>query len=190
MISSKLLSLSSLALLPLAFAAPAPAPIPLSAANAAIQWIPIDFNGKTLYLNSAAVVVSANPGDVATRALLTGSPDSDTCDGTTLDPHPAPFANTADCAVIRDYTRGLNTYYGVWDNTPDTHGVLYYGTCVFEAGTRNIQETWIGSSNIADITELALNKWQSGGVVASQGQTECDNSGIGKSTVRWTIKHS
>lgn len=57
-------------------------------------------------------------------------------------------------------TRGLNTYYGVWDNTPDTHGVLYYGTCVFEAGTRNIQETWIGSSNIADITELALNKWQ------------------------------
>lgn len=104
MISSKLLSLSTLALLPLAFAAPAPAPAPepLSAANAAIQWIPIDFNGKTLYLNSAAVVVSANPGDVATRALLTGSPDSDTCDGTTLDPHPAPFANTADCAVIRD----------------------------------------------------------------------------------------
>ena len=97
MISSKFLSLSALALLPLAFAAPAPAPEPLSAANAAIQWIPIDFNGKTLYLNSAAVVVSANPGDVATRALLTGSPDSDTCDGTTLDPHPAPFANTALC---------------------------------------------------------------------------------------------
>ncbi|KAI4954495.1 hypothetical protein J4E91_002208 [Alternaria rosae] len=160
MISSKLLSLCTLALLPVAFAAPAPAPEPLSAANAAIHWIPIDFNGKTLYLNSAVVVVSVNPGEVATRALLTGSPDSDTCDGTTLDPHPAPFANTADCAVIRDYTRGLNTYYGVWDNTPDTHGVLYYGTCVFEAGTRNVQTTWIGSSNIADITELALNKWQ------------------------------
>ena len=105
MISSKLLGFSTLALLPLSFAAPAPAPAPepLSAATAAIQWIPIDFNGKTLYLNSAIVAVSAKPAEGAKLAPLNGnSPDSDTCDGTTLDPHPAPFANTADCAVIRD----------------------------------------------------------------------------------------
>ncbi|KAH4260851.1 hypothetical protein HBI81_081930 [Parastagonospora nodorum] len=191
MIYSKLLSISTLALLPLSFAAPAPAPEPLSAATTAIQWIPIEFNGKTLYLNSAVVAVSANPAKGADVTILNNNaPDSDTCDGTTLDPHPAPFANTADCAVIRDWTRTQNSYWGVWDNTPDTHGLLYYGTCVFEAGTRNIYETWIGSSNIADITELALNRWQSGGVVASQGQTECDNRGIGTSTVRWTIKHS
>jgi hypothetical protein len=103
MISFKVLSVSTLALLPLSFAAPAPAPEPLSAATAAIQWIPIDFNGKTLYLNSAVVAVSANPVEGAKLALLNGNaPDSDTCDGTTLDSHPAPFANTADCAVIRD----------------------------------------------------------------------------------------
>ncbi|KAJ8113742.1 hypothetical protein OPT61_g4194 [Boeremia exigua] len=191
MIYSKLLSLSTLAFLPLSLAAPASAPEPLSAATAAIEWTPINFEGKTLYINSAAVAMSANPTEEAKQALRMGdAPDSDTCDGTTLDPHPPPFANTADCAVIRDWTRTQNTYWGVWDNTPDTHGVLYYGTCVFEAGTRNIQTTWIGSSNIADITMLALNRWQSGGVVASQGQTECDNNGIGTSTVRWTIKHS
>jgi hypothetical protein len=51
--------------------------------------------------------------------------------------------------------------YGVWTRTPDTHGVLYYGTCVFEAGTRNIVDSlWIGSTNIADITRAALNRWQ------------------------------
>ena len=103
MIYSKLLSISTLALLPLSFAAPAPAPEPLSAATAAIQWIPIEFNGKTLYLNSAVVAVSANPAKGADVTILNNNaPDSDTCDGTTLDPHPAPFANTADCAVIRD----------------------------------------------------------------------------------------
>jgi hypothetical protein len=103
MMSLKLLNLFTLALLPLSFAAPASSPEPLSADTAAIQWIPIDFNGKTLYLNSAAVAVSANPAEGAKLALLNGNaPDSDTCDGTTLDPHPAPFANTADCAVIRD----------------------------------------------------------------------------------------
>lgn len=54
------------------------------------------------------------------------------------------------------------TYYGVWTNTPDTHALFYYGTCVFEAGTRNLYYTWIGSSNIRDIMTLAMDKWQVG----------------------------
>jgi hypothetical protein len=98
MLSSKLLSLSALTLLPLAFAAPAPVPEPLSAATLAIQWTPVDFNGKTIYVNTAAVS-SANPAAEAAKLLRRVK---DNCDGTTLDPHPAPFANTADCEVIRD----------------------------------------------------------------------------------------
>jgi hypothetical protein len=104
MTSAKLLSLSTLALLPLlSFAAPAPAPVPVSAATAAIQWIPIDeVNGQTLYLNSALLPVSPNPSLGAIDSINAALADSDQCDGTTLNPHPSPFANSADCIAIAD----------------------------------------------------------------------------------------
>ncbi|KAL5326219.1 hypothetical protein ACEPPN_007357 [Leptodophora sp. 'Broadleaf-Isolate-01'] len=178
----------------MSFAAPAPAPETISVATAAIDWTPVDFNGKTIYINSAAIVVSSiNPAKKAARDLASrATPDNDTCGGSTINSHPAPFANTADCAVIRDWAGTQNTWWEIWNNTRDTHGILYYGTCVFEAGTRVIGgATWIGSTDIRDLTRDALNKWQSGGVVAAQGEMECDNSGrLETSTTRWTIKHS
>jgi hypothetical protein len=101
MVSSKLLSLATVALLPLSFAAPAP--VPISAATAAIQWIPIDeIDGQTLYLNSELVDVSPNPALGAIDAINVAFADSDQCDGTTLNPHPSPYANTADCRAIAD----------------------------------------------------------------------------------------
>lgn len=104
MVSSKILGLSALVLLPMSFAAPAPAPETISVATAAIDWTPVDFNGKTIYINSAAIVVSSiNPAKKAARDLASrATPDNDTCGGSTINSHPAPFANTADCAVIRD----------------------------------------------------------------------------------------
>ncbi|KAH7330140.1 hypothetical protein BKA65DRAFT_554130 [Rhexocercosporidium sp. MPI-PUGE-AT-0058] len=214
MVSSKILGLSALALFPMSFAAPAPVPETISAATAAIDWVPFDFNGKTVYVNSAAIVGSSiDTAKKAARDLARRArPDNDTCGGSSINSHPSPFANTADCAVIRDWAGTQNTWWGIWNNTPDTHGVLYYGTCVFEAGTRNLWESWIGSTDIRDLTRDALNKWQagsiypdkrlvtlltdnlkSGGNVAAQGEMQCDNVNspeFGTSTTRWTIKHS
>ncbi|KAH9204395.1 putative necrosis-inducing factor-domain-containing protein [Leptodontidium sp. 2 PMI_412] len=196
MVSSKILGLSALALLPMSFAAPAPAPAPqtISAATAAIDWTPVDFNGQTIYINSAAMVGSSiNPAKKAARDLAKRFvPDNDNCGPSSIDSHPAPFANTADCAAIRDWAGTQNTYWEIWDNTRDTHGVLYLGTCVFEAGTWNNVVTWIGSTDVRDLTRDAINKWQSGGVMAAQGQMGCDNadSPVGESSTRWTIKHS
>ncbi|KAH7392197.1 hypothetical protein DE146DRAFT_766330 [Phaeosphaeria sp. MPI-PUGE-AT-0046c] len=200
MVSSKLLSLSALTLLPLSLAAPTPVADGLTARNTDIEWIPINFNGKTIYQNNAVVeVASINPTEEVKERLrrqegLPNSTTNDQCDGAEVNSHPPPFANTADCAAIRDWAGTQNAYYGVWDNTPDTHALWYAGTCVFEAGTRNLYKTWIGSSNVRDIMTLAINKWQSGGVLASQGTTHCKNSGTtnaagGISKVSWTIKH-
>ena len=91
MIPSKLLSLSTMALVPLALSAPTAEP----------EWAPVAFKDTTIYVNSAAIaVVSSNPKEKARRALLPR--ESDYCDGTTVNYHPPPFANTADCIYIRD----------------------------------------------------------------------------------------
>jgi len=100
---SKILSFSALALLPMSFAAPGPARATISEATAAIDWTPVDFDGKTIYVNRAVIVESSiNAGEKAARDLARRAPDSDTCDGTTVNSHPEPFAYTADCAVIRE----------------------------------------------------------------------------------------
>ncbi|KAG4431328.1 hypothetical protein IFR05_013189 [Cadophora sp. M221] len=188
-----MLPLSILALLPIASAAPTPDIV--ASSTEAIDWIPVDFEGKTLYVNSAALVESSvNPAKKSERSLLRRAPGSDTCGGSSFNSHPAPFASTADCGVIRDWAGTENTYWGVWNNTPDTHDLWYYGSCVFEAGTRNILDTYIGSTDVRDVIRDALNKRQSGGVVASQGSMGCENSGSlikgGPSLVNWKIKHS
>jgi hypothetical protein len=101
MVSSKLLSLSALTLLPLSLAAPALAPETISAATAAVSWTPVEFEGDTIYVNSAAIMHgSLNPAEEVTKLLRRTPTSNDCCDGTTNNPHPAPFANTADCWAI------------------------------------------------------------------------------------------
>ena len=75
MVSSKFLALSAIALLPFGTAAPAPAPQTVSVDTAAIDWTPVDFKGKTIYINSAALVgSSANPARTVARNLASVHP--------------------------------------------------------------------------------------------------------------------
>ncbi|KAH7413968.1 hypothetical protein DE146DRAFT_741568 [Phaeosphaeria sp. MPI-PUGE-AT-0046c] len=175
----------ALAVLPLSLAAPAPVP-------ETITWIPFDeINGQTIYQNSAIIAeASLNFEKEAVRSLERRAPDNDTCDGATVNSHPQPFANTADCAALCDWAAGQTTYWTIRTLTPDSHGLWYLGTCVFEAGTENAFLTWVGSTNMRDIMTWAIDKWQSGGVVASTGETHCENKNGGIPAVKWTVKHS
>lgn len=94
MVSSKFLALSALAVLPLSLAAPAPVP-------ETVNWIAVDeFNGQTVYQNSAVVIEgSVNPEKEVARSL---ERRNDRCNGATVNSHPQPFANTADCVALRD----------------------------------------------------------------------------------------
>lgn len=105
MFFSGFLPLSILALLPIAFAAPAPAPTPdtvqVASSVAAIDWIPVDFEGKTLYVNSAAIVgTSVNLAKKVVRVLRRST--TDRCGGSTFNPLSAPPAYVSDCRVIQD----------------------------------------------------------------------------------------
>lgn len=103
MVSSKFLSLSALTLLPLSLAAPAAVPETIPAATAAVSWTPVEFEGDTIYVNSAAIIYSSpNPAEEVTKNLRRVPISSDCCDGTTNNPHPAPFANSADCWAVHD----------------------------------------------------------------------------------------
>lgn len=97
-----MLRLSLMALLPISLAAPTPQTV--ASSTEAIDWIPVDFNGKTLYVNSAAIVDSSvNPAKKAARSLLRrAGPDNDTCGPSSFDSLSGPYPTTGDCGVIRD----------------------------------------------------------------------------------------
>ncbi|CZT10904.1 uncharacterized protein RAG0_15225 [Rhynchosporium agropyri] len=191
MITPRILCLSALALIPLAAAAPSPAPF--TAANADQNWTPVDFKGHTIYINNAAIIGSAENRAIKVFRGVFGNvgPDSDTCQDSSFDPHPAPFANTADCQIISDWAATVNTFWEVWGNTDDFHPIVRSGNCVFISGTKNVSGTWIGSTDIKEIISAALTKLQYNGNVAAQGEMPCDNGGLrvlGQSKVRWAIK--
>jgi len=108
----------------------------------------------------------------------------DRCNGATVNSHPQPFANTGDCIALRDcksqhspthFSRvfifrglaidsspGAARTKGTWSvriGTPDSHGLWYLGTCVFETGTKNVFTTWIGNENMRDIMTMAIDRW-------------------------------
>ncbi|KAH9220680.1 hypothetical protein DL95DRAFT_403923 [Leptodontidium sp. 2 PMI_412] len=172
MIFPRMLPLSILALVPISSAAPTPESV--ASSTDAIDWIPVAFEGKTLYVNGAALVESSiDPAKRAARSLLRRTPDSDACGGSSFNSHPALL-----CCHCR------------------LHGLWYYGSCVFEAGTRNIFDTYIGSTDVSylqhrnEYGDKLLTNAKSGGVVASQGSMGCDNANGGSSLVNWKIKHS
>lgn len=116
------------------------------------DWIPFDYQGKTIKVNPAALNYTKNP-DVFSVSVLT----NDCCGGSSFVGTGAPYPDIGDCAVIRDWAYGLNVYWSIWTNTPDYHGIAFYNTCVFGAGTRNIYDTYIGSSDIGDLIRDSIN---------------------------------
>ncbi|KAF5505096.1 hypothetical protein CGCS363_v004281 [Colletotrichum siamense] len=156
------------------------------------DWVPFEFQGKTLKVNPAALNITKAPGEVSVKVIT-----NDCCGGSSFVGTGAPYPNVGDCAVIRDWAYTLNQYWSIWTNTPDYHGVVVYGTCVFGAGTRNTYDTYIGSSDIGDLVRDAINGHSSNGVVNCAGDMGCENqctqSGCpfsGRSAVFWKMQHN
>ncbi|KAH7411443.1 putative necrosis-inducing factor-domain-containing protein [Cadophora sp. MPI-SDFR-AT-0126] len=191
MVSSKTLHLALLTLLPLSLAVPTPNPAIESVPSSTepVDWIPIE--GTTVFVNSAALVDTTIDPAKKVKRLLQARSGADRCGASSFSGIPAPWANTGDCWAIHDYCRDRNTYWGVWDHTSSTHPVLTAGTCVFEAGTKNIFQTYIGSYDIRDLIRDGINKFQGNGQVGAQGDMGCENTGeLSGSRVNWKVKHS
>ncbi|KAG4431115.1 hypothetical protein IFR05_013402 [Cadophora sp. M221] len=160
--------------------------------------IPVDFNGKTLYVNSAAIVdSSAKPAKKAARSLLRrAGPDNDTCGPSSFDSHPGPYPTTRDCGVIRDWAFTQNTYWGVWTNTPDTWSLVLIMALVYLKQERGMCITSTSAPLMWEISRVMPSTFgRFGGLIAAQGNMGCDNDGSlydgrGQSSTNWKIKHS
>ncbi|PVH73897.1 hypothetical protein DL98DRAFT_605988 [Cadophora sp. DSE1049] len=194
MVSSRTLRLALLTLLPLSFAAPTPSPAVETVASSTepVDWLPIEYKGHTLYVNSAALIdTSVNPAKKVKRSLQPRSGGERCGASNGFSGIPAPWANANDCWVIHDYGRDHNTYWGVWDHTSTTHPVLTAGSCVFEAGTKNIYVTYLGSYDVADVVFNAIKNLGNNGLVGAQGDMGCENTAeLRGSKVNWKLKHS
>jgi hypothetical protein len=128
-------------------------------------WVSVQFHGKTITYNPAIVntTVASTSGTSATRSVLnkrgpcSGGSTEDCCNGSTFGGTAAPWAWTDDCIAIRDWAYAQHTRYGVWTNTGDYHGIVYAGSCAFGAGTFNHYITYIGSTDIGDVTRDGIN---------------------------------
>ncbi|WQF79015.1 Putative Ecp2 effector protein [Colletotrichum destructivum] len=164
------------------------------------DWVPVKFQGKILKYNPAALntsVVIHNPpgsdgGDMSTAVIT-----NDCCGGSSFSGTASPWPTQGDCAVIRDWAYTLNTYWSIWTNTPDYHGVIVYGTCVFGAGTRNVYDTYVGSSDMADLVRDGINRFANNGLVGAAGEMGCENSCTqsgcpfsGRSSVFWKLQRA
>ena len=105
MVSSKTLRLALLALLPLSFAAPTPSPAVenVASSNEAVDWIPIEYKGHTLYVNSAALIdTSVDPAKKVKRVLQARAVGERCGASNGFSGIPGPWDAVNDCWVIHD----------------------------------------------------------------------------------------
>ena len=128
-------------------------------------WVSVDFQGKTITYNPAMVNVTkaSTSGTSAKRTVLakrdpcSGNNNDNCCGASSFNGTPAPWAWTSDCIAIRDWAYSQHSYFGVATNTGDYHGIVFAGSCAFGAGTWNVFSTYIGSTDIGDVTRDAIN---------------------------------
>jgi hypothetical protein len=148
-------------------------------------WVSVQFQGKTITYNAALVkntTVASTSGTSAKRSVLnkrgpcSGGSNEDCCTGSTFDGTPAPWAWTSDCITIRDWAYAEDRYFEVRGPTPDYHGVVFSGSCAFGAGTQNWFLTYIGSTDIGDLTRDGINIFAgANGQVGAHGTMKCSN---------------
>jgi Ecp2-like pathogen effector protein (putative necrosis-inducing factor) len=129
------------------------------------EWVSVEFQGKTVTYDPAALDFSGQgtskrADDSGAHLFRRAVCGNDCCGGSSFNPQAGPFARVSDCLVIRDWAYAQNRPFSIWTNTPDYHGVVFAGSCAFGAGTRNVQETFVGSSDIGDLTRDGINIWQ------------------------------
>ncbi|EAQ82915.1 predicted protein [Chaetomium globosum CBS 148.51] len=150
-------------------------------------WVSVQFHGKTITYNPDALVVNATVASTsetsAKRSVLhkrgpcIGGSNEDCCGGSSFSGTPAPWAWTSDCAAIRDWAYNQHTTFNVHGITGDYYGIVFAGSCAFGAGTWNWYTTYMGSTDIGDLTRDGINMFAgSNGQVGAQGSMKCSNS--------------
>ncbi|KAK3339135.1 putative necrosis-inducing factor-domain-containing protein [Neurospora tetraspora] len=117
---------------------------------------------------------------------------ADQCDHSTLvNKTSGASPTTGDCGAVRDYYRRDNGHFEA-SALLDLLGsewcrLVITGTCVFGIKSMNVGGTKVGSSNIADLVEVSINTYQSGGRIGAEGVTTCTGW---RATTQWAIFHS
>lgn len=162
-------------------------------------WVSVQFHGKTITYNPELVntTLASTSRTSAKRSVLhkrgrCGNSDEDCCNGSTFNGTPAPWAWISDCAAIRDWAYAQHWWFNVHGLTGDYYGIVFAGSCAFGAGTRNVYATYIGSTDIGDLTGDGINIFGANGQVGAHGNMGCCNEQTGNpsqgSNVFWKLQ--
>ncbi|KAF4436166.1 hypothetical protein F53441_13310 [Fusarium austroafricanum] len=133
---------------------------------------------------ATASPVSENPSSLAKRAQY------DMCGDSTFDNH-----STGGSPLVKDcqkITRNI-AGDGRWDLTVRHRQVVQYGTCAFGAEiVGQLTAGYIGNTDIIDLINDSINKFQWEGKVGAAGEMSCKSlSGrFSDARVRWGIYHT
>lgn len=120
------------------------------------DWISVEFGGKTVMYNPSAVNA---PSEDTEGAVTAKRDDNDVCTDTSYSNTGGPWPSESDCATLGDWASRNGTTWAVKSSTPDYHGIIGVGNCVFGAGTRNHFGAYIGSSDISSIISESIKKY-------------------------------
>jgi hypothetical protein len=120
------------------------------------DWVTFDFKGKTIGYNPAAFNISS--ADTESSATVKRD-DNDLCGDSSYSGTEGPWPNESDCATLGDWASREKKSWDVQGNTPDYHGIIYAGTCVFGAGTKNFFGAQIGTSDISAAISESISRF-------------------------------
>ncbi|KAK2874968.1 hypothetical protein FQN49_001901 [Arthroderma sp. PD_2] len=91
----------------------------------------------------------------------------------------------SDCQIITKNIAGG----GTWTIGKGPTQLVQFGTCAFNAGS---ESGWskIGNSDIIDLINGSIQKFQRDGKVGSKGRMTCQNVGLGVNWVNWGLYHT
>lgn len=120
------------------------------------DWITVEFKGKTISYNPAAF--NASSEDTESAATVKRD-DNDICGDSSYSGTQGPWPNESDCTTLGEWASRQKNTWDVQGNTPDYHGIIYAGTCIFGAGTRNFFGAQIGSFDISAAISESIKKF-------------------------------
>ncbi|KAM5441402.1 hypothetical protein MferCBS31731_003473 [Microsporum ferrugineum] len=132
-------------------------------------------------LSVLASVTSAAPLNTSTSAPQTLNKANNYFGGLPL---------VADCRkIVSDIAGG-----GTWTVQPYAqHQLVQFGTCAFGVRT-GLEGAWhaikVGNSDISDLINASINRFQWYGKVGAEGDMSCEKVTTGEQRVRWGIYHT
>ena len=95
----------------------------------------------------------------------------------------------ADCQCLIDWLRQNNGWFSVSPAGSGFAAFAHCGTCTFGAHTKNIMGTVIGNTDIADIVQDSIKRFEWEGRVGAEGDMGC-YSVLDTARVEWAVLHS